>query len=106
VVHGPSCAQTEDMNEERKPTEPTAEAKREAEEARLLEELAEFEEELPHGRPAAAWERALAIVYKDEAEFLTRRRRAPAAGQGAPPAPDATPEPDHDPGPGATPATS
>ncbi|HZV50734.1 MAG TPA: hypothetical protein VFD49_13320 [Candidatus Dormibacteraeota bacterium] len=87
------------MNEEREPARPTADAEHEAEEARLLEDLAAFEEELPHGKPAAVRDRALAIVYEDEARFL--KRRGPSADdRNASSAPDTTPEPGHDPAPG------
>ena len=83
------------MSKEREPTEPSQEAEREAEEARLLEDLAGFEATLPHGRTAASRDRALAIVYEDEARFLERGREAhgpaPGPGREAPPAPDEAP---------------
>jgi hypothetical protein len=61
------------MSKTPEPNDLAKEAEREAEEAQLLEDLASFEEELPHGTTAAAQDRALAILYKDEASFLAQR---------------------------------
>jgi hypothetical protein len=93
------------MSKEREPIEPSEEAEREAEEARLLEDLAGFEATLPHGRAAATRDRALAIVYEDEARSLERGRktRGPASSPGReiPPRAGTPPAPEEPPGQGS-----